>query len=1185
MKLKHIEIIGFKSFADKIKLEFDEGVTAIVGPNGCGKSNIADAFRWVLGEQSAKSMRGGKMADVIFAGTSTRKPLNFAEVTITLTEINGSLDIEYEEVAITRKLHRNGDSEYLLNRQPIRWKDLQSLLWDSGMGKDDYAFFEQGEMDHIINSTPLERRYIFEQASGILRFLHRKKEALRKLELAEGNISRVKDIHHEVEKRVKVLREQAEKARMFKENKAKAEELEKSIFLAKWDSLHVKIHDLQKKHSDKDLIKQQVANQFEVCRQELSDLKQALTAQEKQLHTKREEVFKAKGQRELRLHEKQTILERLKEGTAKEKQWLQELEGLFDKRKQRLSEQEKKQQQHKAIEAELAAHEAVLKDLREATLQVELEVNKLREQQQQVQRDHLKYLQTESQIENELKQTHVRLESHQERLKGIKEKLDKISLQQTNTSQQLVEYDQKFKDLSSMLDEQKKQLSEKDKVLTEQTQSIQNYQEQLTKLQKHKTECKAREKVLLRLKEEMEGYSECTKKLLKETANPKSPLHQKLRNLYEFVVPQKGQEQIVSAVMKPYGQTLVVSTQEDFSAVMAFAQQHKLKDFSLISLESIEQKTAKASSKAEVLFSELTEPLMQHFFSGLIKAKNYEEAITLSKKHPGCSFWLEEGACLDPHKVLLFTAPSESNVFMRQAELNELKDTLQGLESSLQEMGQALQKAQESKARVQAEKLELDKAIRKQEMTLIEVNFTLQKLKGDLENLKKEEAHLHKESQVITEALSKLTAAQEVLIQKNTQAKNEGAEITAKSASINQLLERQVARLKQQQAALHEKEALFHKATDENRKTSHFLQVLEVKDLESQQQEARLEKEIKQCREQQEHSQKQALNQDKSIQEAEKLLAELNTSYGELEKAVVQQKKALEALDQKCSEMQSQIKKLEQEDYQIGVQTAQVDTQRENLEKELQERYRATMAQLKSSGIKLEKTLEYAERQLRVLKNEMESAGDVNMMSIEEFEQHRERHMFLHRELDDMNASKQDLVKIIANLDEESRKQFKTTFDQIKVNFKKNFGILFQGGEADLEFTDSSDVLEAGIDIIAKPPGKQMRSIHLLSGGEKCLTAMALLFAIFEVKASPFCILDEIDAPLDDTNVERFVNVLKQFIDRCQFIIITHNKKTMSAADVLFGVSMEEKGVSKILSMEFDRKSTGSQKTAALITN
>jgi chromosome segregation protein len=1184
LKLKDIEIIGFKSFADKIKLEFDQGVTAIVGPNGCGKSNISDAFRWVLGEQSAKSMRGGKMADVIFAGTSTRKPLNFAEVTITLSEINGFLDIEYEEVAITRRLHRSGESEYLLNRQPIRWKDLQSLLWDSGIGKDDYAFFEQGEMDHIINSTPLERRYIFEQASGILRFLHRKKEALRKLELAEGNINRVKDIHHEVEKRVKVLREQAEKARVFKENKTKAEDLEKGVFLAKWDNLHTKKIDLHKKQSDRDHAKQQAVNNYETCRQDSINAKQSLLVQEKQLQVKREDVFKARSQRELRIHEKQTTLERLKEGTAKEKQWLLDLEGLFQKRKQRQAEQETKQKQHKVLEAELASQEGSLKELRETTLQVELEVNRLREQQQQIQKAHLKFLQTENQIESELKQTHVRLESYQDKLKAIHVKIEKISAQQVHTSRQLKDQEQKFKDISSMLDDQKKQFTEKDKVLTELNQIIQKNQDQLAKLQKQKMECKAREKVLLRLKEEMEGFSECTKKLLKEASNPKSPVYQKLKSLYEFVVPQKGQEQAVSAIMKPYGQTLVVRTQEEFHAVMAFAQKQKLKDFSLISLDSTQQADLEDTSFPAAMFSDLKEPLMIHFFKRLGKAKNYEEALSLSRQHPGSLFWLEEGAYLDPHQVLLFTSPSESNVFMRQAELNELTATLQGLESSIQELGQLVQESQEQKSKVYVEKIELDKTIRKHEMTLLEVNFTLQKLKADRENLKNEELHLHKESEGVSEALSKLTSTLDELTQKNREAKSQGTEIASKSTSLNQWLEKELARLKQQQATLHEKEAHFHKATDENRKTSHFLHVLEVKDLESQQQETRLEHEIKLCREQQEHIQKQGHLHDKNIQEAEKLLLELTSAYSEMEKAAAQQKKILEALEQKSNEMQAQIKKIEQEGYQIGVQTAQVDTQIENLEKELQERYRATIPQLKSVGIKLDKSLDYAERQLRLLKNDMESAGDVNMMSIEEFEQHRERHMFLNRELDDMNASRQDLVKIIASLDDESRKQFKTTFDQIKINFKKNFAILFQGGEADLEFTDSSDVLEAGIDITAKPPGKQMRSIHLLSGGEKCLTAMALLFAIFEVKASPFCILDEIDAPLDDTNVERFINVLKQFIDRCQFIIITHNKKTMSAADILFGVSMEEKGVSKILSMEFERKPTVSKENATVLT-
>ena len=485
--------------------------------------------------------------------------------------------------------------------------------------------------------------------------------------------------------------------------------------------------------------------------------KQSLLAQEKQLQAKREDMFKARSRKELRIHEKQTTLERLKEGIAKEKQWLLELEGLFEKRKQRQVEQETKQKQHKVLEAELAAHEASLKGLREASLQVEFEVNRLREQQQQVQKDHLKFLQTENQIDSELKQTHVRLESHQDRLKAIKEKIEKISAQQVSTLHQLKDHEQKFKDISALLDEQKIQFTEKDKALTELNQSIQKIQDQLAKIQKQKMECKAREKVLLRLKEEMEGFSECTKKLLKEASNPKGPIFQKLKSLYEFVVPQKGQEQAVSAIMKPYGQTMVVKTQENFNAVMAFAQKHKLKDFSLISLESIQDEGIKETSSPAALFSDLKEPLMKHFFKRLSKAQNYEEALSLSRQYPGSIFWLEEGSYLDQYQVLLFTAPSESNVFMRQAELNELAATLQGLESSIQEFSRLLQESQEQKTKVYAEKLELDKTIRKHEMTLIEVNFSLQKLKGDRENLKKEELHFHKESEAVTEALSRFS--------------------------------------------------------------------------------------------------------------------------------------------------------------------------------------------------------------------------------------------------------------------------------------------------------------------------------------------------------------------------------------------------------------------------------------------
>jgi len=319
IRLKKIEILGFKSFADKTSLEFHEGITAVVGPNGCGKSNISDAFRWVLGEQSAKSMRGSKMHDIIFAGTAKRKPLNFAEVTLTLTDIDGMLPTEYEEVSVTRRVHRSGESDYLLNRRPVRLKDVQDLFLDSGMGKSSFSIFEQGKIDQIINYSPLERRYIFEEASGILRFLQRKREALRKLEHTEANIDRVKDIHQEVERQIIVLEQQAEKARLYKENRGDLEYLELALFVAKWNNLAKRIENTgTREHDKKDEI-ETLTTAIETSERELHEAKKKLTEGELELQTQREEVYKKRSEKEIKSKERQANQERLQEIIAREK--------------------------------------------------------------------------------------------------------------------------------------------------------------------------------------------------------------------------------------------------------------------------------------------------------------------------------------------------------------------------------------------------------------------------------------------------------------------------------------------------------------------------------------------------------------------------------------------------------------------------------------------------------------------------------------------------------------------------------------------------------------------------------------------------------------------------------------------------------------------------------------------------
>ena len=593
MKLKKIEIFGFKSFADKICLEFDQGITAIVGPNGCGKSNIADAFRWVLGEQSAKSMRGSKMPDVIFAGTTHRKPLNFAEVTITLSNEDGMLPVEFAEVAVTRRLHRSGESDYFINKHPVRLKDVQSLFLDSGMGKNAFSIFEQGKIDQVINFSPLERRYIFEEAAGILRFLQRKREALKKLEDSENNVSRVKDIHQEVEKQIVVLEEQAEKARLYKENKLHLEQLEKSVFVVKWDHLVKKNSDIQEKEKTQKKSIEDVNLELTTFQTRLQAAKQNLWESEKTLRARNEEVFKTRSDKEIKTRDKQSNQERLKEIAAKEKRWLNELDGMKEKRKNLQNDFQKTQKQQQQFEKELVVLEKNSRFQRDKVHALESDITKLREKQQTTQQELLKLVQSENQIESELKQNTVRLENSNERKTRLAERKEKLGIILTDVNSQLKEKKNLADELTSVIEVRKKTFIALEELLKGLSKEIEMIQEQLDVILQELAEGKARQKALLRLRDEMEGFSSGSKRLLQETAQPKSLFYQMIKGLYEHITPKAGGEAALAAVLRPYAQTLVVETRENFEQVIAFARKNQLKDFSLLCLEDLTESDKK----------------------------------------------------------------------------------------------------------------------------------------------------------------------------------------------------------------------------------------------------------------------------------------------------------------------------------------------------------------------------------------------------------------------------------------------------------------------------------------------------------------------------------------------------------------------------------------------------------------
>lgn len=1174
VRLKKLDILGFKSFADKTSLPFHPGITAVVGPNGCGKSNIADAFRWVLGEQSAKSMRGHKMLDVIFAGTSHRKPLNFAEVTITLTDIGGVLPIDYDEVAITRRLHRSGESEYFINRQSVRLKDLHALFLDSGMGKDAYSIFEQGKIDQIINLSPLERRYIFEEAAGILRFLHRKKEALRKLEQTDLNVSRVKDIHKEVEKQIIILEEQSEKARQYKENKNALTKLEKCLIVFKWESLQAKLNEIKNKIANQDTHIQTANMQIESFQAQLSEAKQVLADAEKQLKARGEKVFDTKSHKELHTKEKQTNQERLKELATKEKRWQSELEILAQRGRQRELERKQLTAALSVAESSFSDLDKVVREQREKVRVLEERLSKERELQQLKQKDLFKLMQAESQCESEIRQTVVRLESAQERYKRIEERKGRLAEDKANLLQQTTQKQQQLHEAISEIEKQKEVFTSMEEHLQEISQEMDNVQEQMEFVYAELTDFKARYKVLQNLKKEMEGFSTGSKQLLKEATDPQSPLFSKLKGLYEYLLPEKGAEAPLAALMKPYAQTLVVEGEADFHLVVDYIKKHAFQDVSLICIEALSKESKERTIQSieglsPLSLSVIENILSRHFLQDAYTTTKALSALEAMKANAGIEIWLDQGTYVDHRSVVYFASQGENNVFLREAELKILDKKILEMESEKQRLENHFKSIQQKRIQIQNERTELDKTIRRAEMKLVELNFSVQKSSTDLEKMTAEDKMLDSDGQAVKKNIEALNHNQEELEERHKNAKGLSANAQKDTEQLTALLNKLSEELKIEAADLHGKSNALNKIVDEQRKQTHALHVLEVKDLESAEQAKRLEKEIEIGKELQGQIELKSSELEKILNETEHALVHAIEACNELEQQTVLRKNVLEHLEGKVNEKRVLLKKHETDRNQLGIQSAQLETNILSLENELRERHSMAISEAQKLKESLEGPVENIEKQMRHLRQQIENAGDINMTSIEECEKHKTRYRFLNEQVDDMELSRGELVAIIADLDKESRSIFQSTFQKVRENFKKNFEILFSGGEADLQFTESADILEAGIEIIAKPPGKQMRSINLLSGGEKCLTAMALLFAIFEVKPAPFCILDEIDAPLDDTNVERFVNIVKQFVHNCQFIIITHNKRTMAIADIICGVSMEEKGVSKLLSMDF----------------
>lgn len=1173
VRLKKISLLGFKSFAEKTVLHFDAGITCIVGPNGCGKSNISDAFRWVLGEQSAKSMRGNKMPDVIFAGTTSRKPLNFAEVSLTLTDIQDALSIDYEEITITRRLHRSGDSDYLLNGNAVRLKDLQTLFLGSGIGKNAFSIFEQGKLDQIISETPQERRHIFEEAAGILRFLQRKKEALKKLEQADLNLCRVRDIHLEVQKQIQTLDNQAKKARLYKEQKGMLDSLEKASYVMRWQGIEKKQTDLKSTFFEQKKRENKCLESLTESRVDVQKTQERSQLYEKCLRTQSEKLFTLRAQQDILQHENQSLEQRQKETQLREKKLKQTLEDLSLARQIRQKTLKEINRKREALETDWSEAQSEWIEQQDRVKLQEKEVRRLRQDVFAKQQDHLNHLHQNHSLQSELKQTEVRLDNlnrHQQLLEAQIEKLGSDFLHLDQTAKEKTD---QLHQLSGLVDSHRDRLEQFEEDLKIAAFELEKKQQDMQMIGRTVIEMKARRKVLLKMREELEGFSSGSKTLLLESQNPARSFYQKLRPFYEFFDPKGEEAAPLAVVLRTYSHTLVVETDKDAKNVLAFAEQENLQDYSLLCMEWIGKiRRERLTTQHALIKSVTSNPVSKHFLE-VIAVSSLHENMLDSWIRGGCEEeWNVQGIFFDHRAVLFKIKPSENQVFIRESELTSLETQISIKENLLETLEQAFHHLQHRRSHLQLERSERDKILRRDEMKLVEVNFNLQKALHDQEKNRSDQTRCQQDLITLKQRVADHTQAFDRLDQQCEKVNHQVIELEQEHEMLRQELITQEQALNIQESDQKEKGAMYQQLAESRQQMVHQQNLLEAKELDHDKTVVRIEDELDELSDLQAQFLQDKKRVEQKIEIIENEVKEASGQYADLEKQGANVLKESEEAKIRLTLLQEELKKIEYELAQLNVQLAHQQAISEAVTQELRERYHLTIEDALQCPLPFNGSLDQTERQIKSLRQAIQESGDVNLSAIEDLEKHQLRYHFLKEQIDDMELSKKELLTMIEQLDGQSHQLFKDTFEAIRTNFQKNFQILFEGGEADLQFTDSEDILEAGIEITAKPPGKQMRSITLLSGGEKCLTAVALLFAIFEVKPAPFCILDEIDAPLDDTNVERFVNVVKHFVDRCQFLIITHNKRTMAIGDTIFGVSMEEKGISKLLSLAFAHK-------------
>ena len=1173
MYLKRLELKGFKSFPNKTDIIFKEGVTAIVGPNGSGKSNVSDAVRWVLGEQSIKSLRGEKLEDVIFAGADKQKPMNFCEVALTIDNSDNKLNVDYSEVTIKRRAYRNGESQFYLNNKSCRLKDIKEILLDTGIGKDGYSIIEQGKVDEILSNNPVNRRKVFDEACGISKYRYKKNESERNLKNTKENLARINDIYVEIENQIKPLYNQQVKARKYLDLSEQLKKIEVNNYIREIQKIENQLKEIN--------------SQYEALIKELDNIdKSKIDFEEssKEINTQIEEVDKSIEKSSEYINSIKSVIDKKdyeinllnqsRENSSKKIQRnIEELEKInksSKENKENLGKLYKEKENNEKNINELKSQLNIFIEKNEINKN---KIETLNEKIETLKDDIIELLNEKQDVSNKLTTLNANKDNIDQRNESIESEIKEIN--------------DKVKEKEVLLEDLKEKINDKKEKLNDFKEKINNYYEKLNSLKEENhnlsnkiqnnnyslKEYTSKLNVYIDMENHYEGFNRGVKEVLK---------NKNLKGIYgalgQVVTVEGKYEKAIEAALGAYMQNIITADENSAKAAINYLKHNKIGRVTFLpmniikskKINNIQSKTPFIGIASDLIsYDEKYRDILENILGRTIVIDNIDQGIKFARE-TGHKYKVVtlDGDILNPGGSLTGgSLKTSGNILSRKRLINEFNEKINNtkaenidLEEKVLSIEKELVDCKENIKQYEEEVKVLDKKLifnnssysryeeevnsLKSSMKKLEtekenlgsnLNYTMEK-KSILENQIKDIDNNHAENKETIENLNK------ELNKENEIYENE----KSKFDSINLQLTKDKEILKSQNADIERIKAYLNELSNK----------ISLIDKENKDEESEI-KEI-----------------DEKIiienREKENLKTQLNDNNKNLENKKIARENLKQKLDEnnvKLKDIDKQFMELKESIFKVESRIEKLESNKEANNFKLFEDYNLTYLQaieLRDDEIEINKKI------LDTLKKDIKSLGNVNVDSIEEYKEIKERYDFYSEQKEDLQKSIEAIEEIIKDLEEHMKIQFKEEFAKINENFKYVYNRLFGGGEGNLTILDQANILESDIEITAKPPGKKMKNLSLLSGGEKALTAISILFAILLAKPTPFCILDEIEAPLDDSNIARFGTFLKELTSKTQFIAVTHRRGTMEAADYIYGVTMEQRAISKVIALSLN---------------